>query len=362
VARTRFETIGLDGVGREVLLAFRLHALIRFREQCAFPDCFCHETCFRLQGEKAVAIILNPSGELQSVAINGRAFNGHSMVGRLQRVLVCSPRASGWNQPAVAERWQELGFFHTPDFATSQAQHDELCRQLESAGAEVFQLPPASDLSLDAVYTHDPSLACDHGLIGLHPGKPNRIPEAQRHLEFCRSLGIPALGQIQPPGKAEAGDMVWLDSTTLLVGQGYRTNRAGIAQMRALLQPHGVEVISAPLPYGPGPSACLHLMSLMSQLDERTALVDLPWLAVETVDLLQSRSYRLVEIEYAERETLACNVLSLGDKHLIALEENQRTNQKLRQAGFDVRTFPGSELCINGGGGPTCLTRPLLRT
>jgi N-dimethylarginine dimethylaminohydrolase len=130
--------------------------------------------------------------------------------------------------------------------------------------------------------------------------------------------------------------------------------------MRTLLHPHGVEVIRAPLPHGTGPSACLHLMSLISLLDESTALVDLPWLAVETVELLQSRGYRLIEIEYSERDTLACNVLALGEKRLLMLEENQKTNQKLRQAGFDVQTFPGSELCINGGGGPTCLTRPLL--
>ena len=103
-------------------------------------------------------------------------------------------------------------------------------------------------------------------------------------------------------------------------------------------------------------------MSLMSLLDEHTALVDLPWLAVETVELLKARGYRLIEIEYSERDTLACNVLSLGNKRLLALEENQKTNQNLRHAGFDVRTFPGSELCVNGGGGPTCLTRPLLRT
>jgi N-dimethylarginine dimethylaminohydrolase len=304
---------------------------------------------------------LKTSGELPNTVLDAHAFNGHSMVGRLQRVLVCSPRAAGWNQPSIADRWRELGFFHPPDFATAQAQHDELCRQLESAGAEVLHLPAASDLSLDAVYTHDPSLASDYGLIALHPGKPNRIPETQRHVEFCRGLGMPVLGQIQPPGKTEAGDMVWLDSATLLIGQGYRTNASGIAQMRALLQPYGVEVLSAPLPYGPGPSACLHLMSLMSLLDEQTVLVDLPWLAVETVELLQSRGYRLVEIEYAERDTLACNVLSLGDKRLLALADNRATNQKLREVGFDAKTFPGSELCVNGGGGPTCLTRPLLR-
>ena len=132
----------------------------------------------------------------------------------------------------------------------------------------------------------DPSLASDHGLIALHPGKANRVAEARRHSDFCSSLNIPTLGQIQPPGKTEAGDMVWLDSTTLLIGQGYRTNPAGIAQMRAMLQPYGVAVLSAPLPHGAGPSACLHLMSLMSLLNEQSALVDLPWLAVETVDIM----------------------------------------------------------------------------
>jgi N-dimethylarginine dimethylaminohydrolase len=103
-------------------------------------------------------------------------------------------------------------------------------------------------------------------------------------------------------------------------------------------------------------------MSLMSMLDEQTILVDLPWLAVETVELLKARGFRLLEIAYSERETLACNVLSLGRKRLIAIEENVKTNQIMRDAGFEVRTFPGSEICINGSGGPTCLTRPLLRT
>jgi N-dimethylarginine dimethylaminohydrolase len=102
-------------------------------------------------------------------------------------------------------------------------------------------------------------------------------------------------------------------------------------------------------------------MSLISLLDEQTALVDLPWLAVETVELLKSRGYHFIEIDSSERDTLACNVVALGGKRLLAIEENGKTNARLRAAGFDVRTFPGSELCINGSGGPTCLTRPLLR-
>jgi N-dimethylarginine dimethylaminohydrolase len=288
-------------------------------------------------------------------------FNGHSMVGTLERVLVCSPRTAGWNLAERVARWQELGFHHAPDFARAQSEHEALCRELTAAQAEVVAMPPAPDLSLDAVYTHDASLPTDFGLIVMRPGKPNRVAEGPRHGAFCATLDVPTLGEVTSPGTTEAGDIVWLDSKTLLIGHGYRTNAAGIQQIRDLLAPKDVQVFSAPLPYGPGPSACLHLMSLISLLDERTALVDLPWLAVETVELLKSRGFIFIEIDASERDTLACNVLALGNNRLLAIEENRKTNARLRQAGFDLRTFPGRELCINGSGGPTCLTRPLLR-
>ena len=289
-------------------------------------------------------------------------FNGHSMVGALQRVLVCTPRTAGWNQPDRVAHWQSLGFRHAPNFTTAQSQHEALCRELKSAGAEVLDMPAAEDLSLDAVYVHDASLPTDFGLIIMHPGKPNRVAEGPRHASFSETLDIPTLGKITAPATTEAGDILWLDSKTLLIGHGYRTNAPGIQQMRTLLSPKGIEVLSAPLPYGPGPSACLHLMSLISLLDDRTALVDLPWLAVETVELLRSRGFKFIEIDPSERDTLACNVLALGNNRLLAIAENPKTSARLRQAGFDLRTFPATELCINGSGGPTCLSRPLLRT
>jgi N-dimethylarginine dimethylaminohydrolase len=306
---------------------------------------------FAVQGRR----ILPTSSEVRI------AFNGHSMVGPLQRVLVCSPRTAGWNQAERVSAWRDLGFHHAPAFETAQSQHAVLVRELQNAGAEVAELPAGNALSLDAVYTHDASLATDFGLILMRPGKANRVAEAEHHGASCAAQGVPTFGGINAPGTTEAGDILWLYSKTLLIGHGYRTNAAGIAQMRTLLAPKGVEVLSAPLPYGPGPAACLHLMSLISLLDERTALVDLPWLAVETVEMLKGRGFSFVEIDYSERDTLACNVLALGGKRLLAIEENRKTNERLRQAGFDVRTFPGSEICINGSGGPTCLTRPLLR-
>ena len=286
-----------------------------------------------------------------------------SMTAPLRQVLVCPPSHAGWNNPGQSAAWQALGFHHAPNFTAAESQHQALCHLLTQAGSEVQILPAsqAQSLTLDAVYTHDATLPTNQGLILMRPGKATRIPEAQSQAADCAKLNIPILSEIQSPATREAGDIVWLDPETLLVGHGYRTNQAGIDQLRALLAPHHVRVISAPLPHAQGPAACLHLMSLMSMLDEQTILVDLPWLAVETVELLQARNFRLLEIDYAERDTLACNVLALGNKRLIALEENARTNERLRQAGFEVKTFPGSELCINGNGGPTCLTRPLSR-
>jgi N-dimethylarginine dimethylaminohydrolase len=288
-------------------------------------------------------------------------FNGHSMVGALERVMVCSPRSAGWNNADAAGRWRELGFLHAPDYELAESQHDVFCRRLETAGAEVICLRDSNSTSLDAVYAHDASLMTDFGAVLMNPGKPNRRPEAAAHRNVYERLGIPILGEVQSPGITEAGDIVWLDAGTLLIGHGYRTNASGIAQLRCLLRPHEVEVIAAPLPYGRGPSACLHLMSLISILDERTVLLDLPWLAVETVELLRKKKYDFIEIDASERDTLACNVLALGNQRLLCLEENSKTNQCLAKAGFDVRTFPGSELCVNGSGGPTCLTRPLAR-
>ncbi len=281
------------------------------------------------------------------------------MAAPLRRVLVCSPKAAGWG--SANHRWRDLGYFREPDEKIAEAQHTRLVEVLESVGAEVVFLPADEALVLDAVYTHDASFPTDRGMILMHPGKTARRGEASRHELFFESLRIPILGRIEPPGLTEGGDIVWLDDETILIGEGYRTNAVGIDELRRLVAPMGVDVRKAPLPHGPGPSACLHLMSLMSVLDEKVMLVDLPWLAVETVRDLEKRGFHLVEIDSSERDSLACNVLALGSRKLLAIEANEKTNARLEGEGFEVLTFPGSEVSANGSGGPTCLTRPFLR-
>lgn len=290
-------------------------------------------------------------------------FGGHSMSGPLMRVLVCCPEAAGWEHWAADGEtgWRALGYLHAPAASLAGSQHRHLVKALEEAGAEVLCLPSAEGLTPDAVYAHDASLVTDHGAICMNMGKSSRSGEPGAHQSFYQSLGIPILGVIEEPGRTEAGDMVWLDHETLLIGEGYRTNASGIAQMRALLAPHRIEVLAAPLPYGPGPEACLHLMSLMSLLDEKVLLVDLPWLSVTTVEELTRRRFHMIPMDGSERETLACNVLAMGKRKLLAIETNGKTNARLKDEGFEVATYPGSEISFNGSGGPTCLTRPILR-
>jgi len=288
-----------------------------------------------------------------------KSYGGHSMAAPLKRVLVCSPEAAGWGRPD--RPWRELGYFHQPKGELAGNQHARLVEVLESVGAEVHFLDVDEALGLDAAYAHDASFPTDGGMILMHPGKAARRGEPSRQELFFESQGVPILGRIEPPGLTEGGDIVWLDSGTILIGEGYRTNAEGIEQLRKLVSAMGVEVRKAPLPHGPGPAACLHLMSLMSVLDEREILVDLPWLAVETVRDLEKRGLHLIPIESSERDGMACNVLALGNRKLLAIEENEKTNARLAAQGFELLTFEGSEISANGSGGPTCLTRPFLR-
>ncbi len=284
-----------------------------------------------------------------------------SMCGRLRRVLLISPDTCGWSPHAP---WRDLGYFHPPEADAAAREHDALREALTGFGAEVLDPGLGADrygLTPDAVYCHDASFPTPRGMVLMRMGKPARRGEPAFHRAIYEAAGIPVIGSIEPPGLAEGGDLVWLDPFTVLAGEGYRTNAAGIAQLQALVAEDGVEVIPAPLPHGDGPAACLHLMSLLSVLYRTTLIADPRYLAVATLRLLRDRGFAWISIAEEERATMAANVLALGDRTLLALAANRRTNDRLRAAGFRVLTYAGDEISANGSGGPTCLTRPVAR-
>lgn len=283
-------------------------------------------------------------------------WGGQTMVGALRRVLVRRPA-----RPASDDDFARFGYPSAVEHERAVAEHDAFRGLLEAAGAEVVVAGPDEDGLLDAIFAYDPSLTMDAGAVLLRPGKAARLPEVALAERSYEDLGIPIVGRIEAPGTVEGGDTLWLDERTVAVGRGYRTNDEGIRQLRAILAPHGVEVLTVDLPHWRGPSECLHLMSFISPVDERLAVVYLPLMAVSFVEALQRRGWDFIGVPDEEFETHGCNVLALAPKRVLVCDGNPVTRGRLEAAGCEVVAYTGDEISHNRAGGPTCLTRPLLR-
>ena len=283
------------------------------------------------------------------------------MVGPLRAVVVKRPEQAFRGASAINAEWKELGFTRPPNLEAAAREHRQLVSLLEAAGARVYFLPEDSRTNLDSIYVHDPVLITNAGAVILQTGKVARRGEGPAMQDALNGLGVPTLGTIEGGATAEAGDMIWLDSRTLLVGRGFRTNQTGIEWLSLLLQPLDVTVIPVPLPYWTGPEDMLHLMSFMSLLDTNLAVVYRKLLPVPLYELLVERGVTLVDILEDEYMTLGCNVLAVAPRRVVMASGNPITRSRLERAGCTVSEFDGSEICIPGAGGPTCLTRPLLR-
>jgi N-dimethylarginine dimethylaminohydrolase len=166
------------------------------------------------------------------------------------------------------------------------------------------------------------------------------------------------LGRIEAPGTVDGGDTFWLRPDLLCVGRSLRTNRAGVSQLAEIV---GGRVEAFDVPYGNGPGECLHLLSLISPVADDLAVAHLPQLPAGLYELLGEIGVRLVPVPSAEMPTLGCNVLAVRPRVVVISEGNPQTEAALRAEGCEVHTFPAGEVGANGGGGPTCLTRPILR-
>jgi N-dimethylarginine dimethylaminohydrolase len=282
-------------------------------------------------------------------------YGAQGMAGRLLRVLVNRP---GERYGAAHET--EGAFYAEPiDLGRARAQHDALVTVLEDSGAQVERLDRES--GPDSIYTYDPAFVCDGGAVLLRSGKAIRQPEAPAMGEWFESNGIPVLARLEAPALADGGDLLWLDSRTLVIGRGFRTNEAGAAAIRKAVEPYVEEVHVVDLPIDRGADYCLHTLSLISMLDRDLAVVSLPLMPVHLYGLLGERGVELVEIDEGEWDSLAPNVLALGPRDLVMLAGNPRTAGKLRAAGCRVQEIEGSDVAVKGSGGPTCLTLPLHR-
>ncbi len=277
----------------------------------------------------------------------------------LRRVAMRRPGAM---LTADHQRWH---YAKPLDAAALIEQYDRFVSLVEASGAEIVWLPDSDGDDLaDSVFTYDPSFVVPGGAVVLRPGKPLRAGEADLHAAFYEAEGIDVLGRIEAPGTFEGGDSFWLDDTTLAVGRGFRTNQSGIDQMAEILAPLGIELDVYDLPYHLGPDACLHLMSVVSALDADLALVHPPLMPTALHQRMIEMGYTLLVAPAEEFDAslgLNLNVLATAPRQVIAVDGFPGTLQLMRDGGCEVSTFTADELCIPCEGGPTCLTRPMLR-
>lgn len=284
------------------------------------------------------------------------------MTSTIRKVLIKDPKSAYKNQANIDTQYNELNYFGKPDFEISLKDYDSFKSILHNNGIEIHCLPSDDITSLDSIYTHDPCLVSNSGVILCSMGKDLRRKEPGMISNYFESLGIPIIGRISSPGKLEGGDIVWIDNRTVAVGVGYRSNFEGIMQLKQILSDDIDEIIPVHLPHWTGPADCLHLMSNVSPIDENLFLVYSKLLPVSFREYLLSRKIKLIEVPDEEYESMGCNVLAIAPRKVIMIEGNNITKKILEDEGVEIFTYPGLEISNKGAGGPTCLTRPFLRS
>ncbi|MDC3205103.1 arginine deiminase family protein [Paracoccaceae bacterium] len=245
-----------------------------------------------------------------------------------------------------------------------ESEYDRFVLALENFGVKIHWIKGDDLGNADSVFAYDASLMTPQGAILMSPGKEKRRGEEGLHKSFYINKEIPIIGQIDAPGTAEAGDTLWLDENTVIIGKGFRTNTLGAEQVKDILNSIGITCHIFDLPFYQGKKACLHLMSLISMVDTKSALVYEPLLPVGLWKLLDKKSVKIIsapENEFFESDTLSTNVLAIAPGACLMLDNLPKTAKVLRNSGIKVTTFRAPALCIGCEGGPTCLTRPLYR-
>ncbi|MBE3125699.1 MAG: hypothetical protein IMZ57_08570 [Acidobacteria bacterium] len=285
-----------------------------------------------------------------------------SEVAPIKSLLLKHPREAWNDQGNIRNQWKALGYTEEPDFAKAVAEYDRFVDILRGFVTDVHFLPTDARTGVDSIYVRDAACVAGKGIVLCRMGKPARSGEPAAVGDFSAKADRPVIGTIREPGTLEGGDVVWLDERTAAVGHGYRTNAEGIRQFREIVAGDGCEVIEAPLPHWDGPGDVLHLMSMLSPVAERTLLVYSRLLPVPFRKRLLEMGFELLEVPDEEYATMATNVLAVAPGKCVALAGNPLTAEVLNKAGIDVWTYEGDEISRKGAGGPTCLTRPILRS
>jgi N-dimethylarginine dimethylaminohydrolase len=288
-------------------------------------------------------------------------YTCHSEIGRIKSLFIKNVNQAFISESHIERYWSPLNYLDKPDLKLAKNEYESFQSILKEQGAEIFFLPENSSVNMDSIYCRDASIATNKGMIICNMGKTGRVNEPFAEKNAFEANGIPILGAITAPGTVEGGDVAWLDEHVLTAGHTYRTNEEGSRQLARLLQPLGVDVITVPLPHYKGPADVFHLMSILSPVDVNLAVVYSPLMPIVFRNFLLQRGYELIEVPDGEYDSMGCNVLALSPRECLMVDGNPLTKAALENAGCKVTVYKGNEISVKGGGGPTCLTRPIYR-
>ncbi|MCB0666086.1 MAG: hypothetical protein KDC80_09705 [Saprospiraceae bacterium] len=288
-------------------------------------------------------------------------LTAHSETGKIKSLILKSAKSAFQSPEKIEDEWLALRFLSAPVYSIAETEYLEFQSLLQKQDIVLSFLPEDNESTLDSIYCRDAAIMTDAGLILCNMGKEARAAEPAAIGELARQVEIPILGIIRKPGTLEGGDVAWINRNTLAVGYSYRTNLSGIRQLAALLKPLGVSIIQVDLPHYQGKEDVFHLMSVFSPVDHELAVVYSPLMPIAFRKLLLEKSFTLIEVPDSEFDSMGCNVLALAPGLCLMLEGNPKTRQALEDHGCKVITYRGEEISMKGGGGPTCLTRPLYR-
>ena len=285
----------------------------------------------------------------------------HSEYLKLASVYLKSAKNSFLSEEELSEHWETLQYLSKPNFKKSLEEYAAFQTFFREKNISTCFFPINKKTKIDSIYCRDASIATDFGIIICNMGKQGRIHEPYAQLEAYKMNNVNILGEIKFPGTLEGGDVAWLDQNTLAVGHTYRTNEEGISQLKGLLQPQGIEIIVVELPHYKGKNDVFHLMSILSPVDKNLAVVYSPLMPIKFRNELLERGFQLVEVPEQEFDSMGCNVLAVAPRDCLMVAGNPITRKLLEDAGASVHIYEGNEISVKGGGGPTCLTRPIDR-
>ncbi len=285
----------------------------------------------------------------------------HSEVGKIKSLFIKNVQQAFIGETHIEQYWKSLHYLGKPVLTDAIHEYANFESLLQETDADILKFPEDESVNMDSIYCRDAAIATNAGMIICNMGKAARANEPFAEKKAFEANGINILGSIVSPGTVEGGDVAWLDEQTLAIGHTYRTNDEGIRQLTALLQPLGVEVITVPLPHYKGEGDVFHLMSILSPVDTNLAVVYSPLMPIVFRKLLIEKGYQLVEVPEEEFDSMGCNVLALEPRVCLMVDGNPKTKKALEEAGCKVIVYKGKEISVKGGGGPTCLTRPIYR-